>query len=238
MSTKTPPAHKGHQIRHHEQSRKETIHLNQRNHPRDNPTTHHTGRPPSHPADEVKLGIDFWHAVEFSRSGRTPTNRLSAARRGNPSSLGQRAPRVKSHGPDRSHGLDRGISALLRHGPCGESHQQHVPQSTSPGADAAGSCADRCGGPGRLPAPAPPCDHGRDGRRLAAGGDVRQSARHSTGHSTGTRPALDRARVTPSPTAQRGRPPGREGPSPTEPKRPWRRWRAPAPAAWLRRSRN
>ena len=91
MSTKTPPAHKGHQIRHHEQSRKETIHLNQRNHPRDNPTTHHTGRPPSHPADEVKLGIDFWHAVEFSRSGRTPTNRLSAARRGNPSSLGQRA---------------------------------------------------------------------------------------------------------------------------------------------------
>src|SRR4051812_40982870 len=41
-----------------------------------------------HPADEVKLGIDLWHAVEFSRSGRTPTNRLSAAHRGNPSSLG------------------------------------------------------------------------------------------------------------------------------------------------------
>jgi hypothetical protein len=97
MSTKTPPAHKGHQIRHHEQSRKETIHLNQRNHPRDNPTTHHTGRPPSHPADEVKLGIDFWHAVEFSRSGRTPTNRLSAARRGNPSSLGSAAVPVKFH---------------------------------------------------------------------------------------------------------------------------------------------
>src|SRR4028119_2268818 len=44
---------------------------------------------PSHPADEVKLGIDFWHAVEFSRSGRTPTSSLSATRRGNRSSLGQ-----------------------------------------------------------------------------------------------------------------------------------------------------
>ena len=42
-------------------------------------------KPP--PRNEDKFGIDFWHAVEFSRSGRTPTRRLSATRRGNPSSL-------------------------------------------------------------------------------------------------------------------------------------------------------
>src|SRR4051794_12725582 len=55
----------------------------------DNPNTHPERQTPSHPHEtRIKIGIDFWHAVEFSRSGRTPTRRLSATRRGNPSSLG------------------------------------------------------------------------------------------------------------------------------------------------------
>jgi hypothetical protein len=33
---------------------------------------------------ETKLGIDFWHAVEFSRIGRTPTQHQPALHRGNP----------------------------------------------------------------------------------------------------------------------------------------------------------
>src|SRR5213080_2266688 len=54
----------------------------------DNPNTHPERQTPSHPHEtRIKIGIDFWHAVEFSRSGRTPTRRLSATRRGNPSSL-------------------------------------------------------------------------------------------------------------------------------------------------------
>jgi hypothetical protein len=32
---------------------------------------------------ETKLGIDFWHAVEFSRIGRTPTQHLPVSHRGN-----------------------------------------------------------------------------------------------------------------------------------------------------------
>src|SRR3954451_17968849 len=67
-------------------------------------TTRHppSRQAPSHPADEVKkIGIQFWHAVEFSRNGRTPTRRLSATRRGNPSSLGQpfRRGQIRRTGP-------------------------------------------------------------------------------------------------------------------------------------------
>src|SRR4051795_5749779 len=86
-------------------SRKETIHLNQRNHPRDTPDqppqprtqTKATTIRPTHPADEVKLGIDFWHAVEFSKNRRTPTNNhhQAAARRGNVSILCSRLRGVK-----------------------------------------------------------------------------------------------------------------------------------------------
>ena len=55
-------------------------------------TNHTTASTQPTPQTEVKLGINFWHAVEFSRSGRTqPTKAFSAARRGNPSSLGRRA---------------------------------------------------------------------------------------------------------------------------------------------------
>ena len=72
------------------------IHLNQRNRTRNNPDTHPERQAPSHPADEVKIGIDFWHAVEFSRNRRTPTRNLSATRRGNPSSLDPHSLSVKS----------------------------------------------------------------------------------------------------------------------------------------------
>src|SRR5689334_18605888 len=68
--------------------------------PKESPTEQPTQDPErpraGHPADEVKLGIDLWHAVEFSKNGRTPTDRLSAAHRGNPSSLGTRQTPVKS----------------------------------------------------------------------------------------------------------------------------------------------
>ena len=40
-----------------------------------------TQRPPKQ--TEIKLGIDFWHAVEFSRIGRTPTQHPPASHRGN-----------------------------------------------------------------------------------------------------------------------------------------------------------
>jgi hypothetical protein len=82
---------------------KESIHLNQRNHPRDHPnqpTGTHPQTNQATPQTEVKLGIDFWHAVEFSKNGRTPTNHLSAARRGNPSSLDRAAASVKVHEVD------------------------------------------------------------------------------------------------------------------------------------------
>ncbi len=85
----------------HECTRKESIHLNQRNRTREQPDTHHNDRHRANPADEDKFGIDFWHAVEFSRSGRTPTRRLSATRRGNPSSLGRRARCGQIRGSDR-----------------------------------------------------------------------------------------------------------------------------------------
>ena len=42
--------------------------------------------PPCHTPDGV-FGIDFWHAVEFSRSGRAPIRGLSARSRGNRSNL-------------------------------------------------------------------------------------------------------------------------------------------------------
>ena len=74
----------------HECTRKESIHLNPKE-PHAKATRHPpqvSAKPP--PRNEDKFGIDFWHAVEFSRSGRTPTRRLSATRRGNPSSLGHR----------------------------------------------------------------------------------------------------------------------------------------------------
>jgi len=38
------------------------------------------------PRDEV-IGIDFWHAVEFSRFGRAPSADLSVGVGGNPSKL-------------------------------------------------------------------------------------------------------------------------------------------------------
>src|SRR5437763_2691806 len=94
-------------------TRKESIHLNQRNR-HETPQNHHHGSPDA-PRGRGKIGIDFWHAVEFSRSGRTPTSNLTATRRGNPSSLGHRVLRVKSFdltglrsrypGPDRSSGF-------------------------------------------------------------------------------------------------------------------------------------
>jgi len=60
------------------------------------PHTHPKADTKPPPRNEDKFGIDFWHAVEFSRSGRTPTRRLSATRRGNPSSLDPRPRGVKS----------------------------------------------------------------------------------------------------------------------------------------------
>ena len=48
--------------------------------------THETTQKPPH-KNEIKLGIDFWHAVEFSRIARTPTRHLPAAHRGNRSNL-------------------------------------------------------------------------------------------------------------------------------------------------------
>jgi hypothetical protein len=63
------------------------------------PTTRASTEPPR--ATRIKLGIDFWHTVEFSRSGRTPTRRLSATRRGNPSSLGHPFRRGQIFRPDR-----------------------------------------------------------------------------------------------------------------------------------------
>src|SRR5665647_1443376 len=44
-------------------------------------------QPESTHKNEIKLGIDFWHAVEFSRIARTPTRHLPAAHRGNRSNL-------------------------------------------------------------------------------------------------------------------------------------------------------
>jgi hypothetical protein len=44
-----------------------------------------TQRPPKQ--TEIKLGIDFWHAVEFSRIGRTPTQHPPVSHRGNHSML-------------------------------------------------------------------------------------------------------------------------------------------------------
>src|SRR5262249_29173992 len=51
-----------------------------------------------HPGDGV-FGIDFWHAVEFSRSGRAPTAGLPADLRGNPTNLAVGVGPVKSIGP-------------------------------------------------------------------------------------------------------------------------------------------
>ena len=55
------------------------------------------------------FGIDFWHAVEFSRSGRTPITGLPAGSRGNPVNLVARLHRVKrgrhaSRPPEAPHG--------------------------------------------------------------------------------------------------------------------------------------
>ncbi len=94
----------------YECTRKESIHLNQRNRTREQPDTHHNDRHRANPADEDKFGIDFWHAVEFSRSGRTPTRRLSATRRGNPSSLDPRSLAVKSPAGGRGISIARSAS--------------------------------------------------------------------------------------------------------------------------------
>jgi hypothetical protein len=53
--------------------------------PKKNSTHEATRRPPH--KTEIKLGIDFWHAVEFSRIGRAPTLHRQAVHRGNRSNL-------------------------------------------------------------------------------------------------------------------------------------------------------
>jgi hypothetical protein len=63
-------------------SRKETIHLYQRN-PQANPTRT-TGQ--NLPTRSI-FGIDFWHAVEFSRNGHTLRNQTHTRPRGNPTNL-------------------------------------------------------------------------------------------------------------------------------------------------------
>jgi len=62
------------------------------------PRARRTVRSAGSPRDGV-FGIDFWHAVEFSRSGRAPKTGLSAGRRGNPSNLAAGLGPVKSAGP-------------------------------------------------------------------------------------------------------------------------------------------
>ncbi len=46
-----------------------------------------TSKRPSAPTPDGVFGIDFWHAVEFSRIGRAPRSGLSARSRGNRSNL-------------------------------------------------------------------------------------------------------------------------------------------------------
>ena len=126
------------------------IHLNQRNRTRNNPDTHPKEQAPSHPADEVKIGIDFWHAVEFSRNRRTPTRNLSATRRGNPSSLDPLSLSVKSRPePDQmtrgspskgSKGRDPDPEAAQRRP--GEGCSQRGPGGSSPPQGANATCAE------------------------------------------------------------------------------------------------
>ncbi|HEY8822569.1 MAG TPA: hypothetical protein VIM49_11605, partial [Dermatophilaceae bacterium] len=59
---------------------------------------------------EIKLGIDFWHAVEFSRIGRTPTRRLTTTHRGNRSNLPDPQGPVKPTRIRRSRVVEQGLA--------------------------------------------------------------------------------------------------------------------------------
>src|SRR3954471_1891948 len=88
MSTKQPPERGCDPAKTESLAKSQFVSTKGITHGTTNPTTPKKEHRAGHPADEVKLGIDLWHAVEFSRSGRTPTNHIPAAHRGNPSSLG------------------------------------------------------------------------------------------------------------------------------------------------------
>ena len=45
--------------------------------PQNNSPTNHKDQQHRHPRNDI-LGIDFWHAVEFSKFGRTPTPHTTA----------------------------------------------------------------------------------------------------------------------------------------------------------------
>src|SRR5690242_17431105 len=165
MSTKQPPKEA---VIRQRQNHSQRVNSSQ---PKESPTRRPTTRPlpkeephAGHPADEVKLGIDLWHAVEFSKNGRTPTNRLSAAHRGNPSSLGHGVRQVKSRDPTDSISM----SGTYRSTGSSEAALPAVPTEHTPRPGPL-SCRHEVPGPGwtRCGRLLPPSEDGRV-RRMGA----------------------------------------------------------------------
>ena len=80
------------------------------------------------------FGIDFWHAVEFSRIGRAPRSGLSATSRGNRSNLPRWYAGVKlaSRSPPPRVTLPRDRGPGVSHAWCGHPGNGHLLVSVTP----------------------------------------------------------------------------------------------------------
>jgi hypothetical protein len=88
----------------------------------------------SAPDPDGVFGIDFWHAVEFSRIGRAPRSGLSAKSRGNRSNLPRRFAGVKlvTRSPPPHVTLPRDRGPGVCHAWCGHPGNGHLLVSVTP----------------------------------------------------------------------------------------------------------